>query len=215
MEGNQYAQAAIPPTSITHYITDKPALNIPAPEDTTGDWHFDNMFFDVLGEGQPLPLELAGEGEALNTNHIYGSYGIHECSAALIKRGITLPEGMEQVWAANHFRAVLDMAYESLTLHGKVMRLTCAAEDYFDTAAQKIELLTKACEMLPFLTEKQGEALKSWIGGEWIYDGSRGSDAERKSRPIPIPPEPILTNIKECMVKAETEGFVFGSRTPR
>jgi hypothetical protein len=215
MEGNFYEQTTIPETSTTRYITDFPALNIPAPEDTTGDWHFDNMFFNVTGIGKPLTLQLAGEGEALNTNHIYGSYGIHECSAALKNRGITLPEGMEQVWAANHFRAVLDMAYESLTLHDKVMLLTCAAEDYFDTAAQKIELLTKACEMLPFLTEKQGEALKSWICGEWIYDGSRSSDAERKQRLVPLPPEPILTHIKEYMGKAEMEGFVFGSKTQR
>ena len=144
MEGNQYAQAAIPPTSITHYITDKPALNIPAPEDTTGDWHFDNMFFDVSGTGKPLPLLLAGEGEKLNTNHIYGDYGIHECSAALIKRGITLPDGMTEVWSANHFRAVLDMAYDSLVSHSRVMRLTCAAEDYFDTAEQKKELFASS-----------------------------------------------------------------------
>ena len=173
MEGNQYAQATIPPTSITHYITDKPALNIPAPEDTTGDWHFDNMFFDVLGGGDPLPLRLAGDGEEINTNHIYGSYGIHECSAALIKRGITLPDGMTEVWAANHFRAVLDMAYDSLVSHSRVMRLTCAAEDYFDTAEQKKELLTKALDMLPFLNQAQGEALQKWIAGEWAYDGSR------------------------------------------
>ena len=173
MEGNQYKQVTIPKTSPAHYISDKPALNIPAPEDTTGDWHFDNMFFDVTGEGEPLPLILTGEGESLNTNHIFGSYGIHECSAALIKRGITLPEGMTEVWAANHFRAVLDMAYESLVEHGAVMRLTCAAEDYFDTAEQKRELLTKALEMLPYLTPAQGAALQSWIKKEWEYDGGR------------------------------------------
>ena len=173
MEGNQYKQITILPTSPTRYISDKLALNIPAPEDTTGDWHFDNMFFDVTGEGEPLPLILTGEGESLNTNHIFGSYGIHECSAALIKRGITLPEGMTEVWAANHFRAVLDMAYESVVEHGVVMRLTCAAEDYFDTAEQKKELLTKALDMLPYLTPAQGEALQAWIKKEWEYDGSR------------------------------------------
>ena len=173
MEGNQYKQITILPTSPTRYISDKLALNIPAPEDTTGDWHFDNMFFDVTGEGEPLPLILTGEGEALNTNHIFGSYGIHECSAALIKRGINLPEGMTEVWSANHFRAVLDMAYESLTLHGKVMRLIGAAEDYFDTEEQKRELLTKALDMMPYLTKGQGEELQKWINREWQYKGQR------------------------------------------
>ena len=173
MEGDFYKQTTIPETSITHYITDLPALNIPAPQDTTGDWHFDNMFFDVTGEGQPLALKMAGEGESLNTNHIYGTYGIHECSAALIKRGITLPDGMTEVWSANHFRAVLDMAYESLTLHGKVMRLIGAAEDYFDTEEQKRELLTKALDMMPYLTKAQGEELQKWIDREWQYKGQR------------------------------------------
>ena len=86
MEGNQYMQKNIPITSRIRYITDKPALNIPAPEDTTGDWHFDNMFFNVSGDGKPLELLLAGDGEALNTNHIFGSYGIHECSSAVALR---------------------------------------------------------------------------------------------------------------------------------
>ena len=80
---------------------------------------------------------------------------------------------MTEVWSANHFRAVLDMAYESLTLHGKVMRLIGAAEDYFDTEEQKRELLTKALEMLPYLTPAQGAALQSWIKKEWEYDGGR------------------------------------------
>ena len=173
MEGNQYMQKNIPITSSTRYITDKPALNIPAPEDTTGDWHFDNMFFNVTGDGKPQELLLAGDGEALNTNHIFGSYGIHECSAALIKRGINLPEGMTEVWSANHFRAVLDMAYESLTLHGKVMRLIGAAEDYFDTEEQKRELLTKALDMMPYLAKAQGEELQKWIDREWQYKGQR------------------------------------------
>ena len=189
MEGNFYEQKIIPQTSPCHYITDKPALNIPAPEDTTGDWHFDNMFFNVTGDGKPLKLLLAGDGEALNTNPIYGDYGIHECSAALIKRGITLPDGMTQVWAANHFRAVLDMAYESLTLHGEIMRLTGASEDYFDTEEQKKELLTKALEMLPFLTKDQGEALQAWITHEWLYDGG-----SRRS----IVTEALATVAMEC-----------------
>ena len=51
--------------------------------------------------------------------------------------------------------------------------LTCAAEDYFDTAEQKRELLTKALEMLPHLTPAQGAALQSWIKKEWEYDGGR------------------------------------------
>ena len=65
------------------------------------------------------------------------------------------------------------MAYESLVDHGVVMRLTCAAEDYFDTAEQKRELLMKALDMLPYLNPTQGAALQSWIKKEWEYDGGR------------------------------------------
>src|SRR4051794_10608739 len=99
----------IPATSPTRYLTGACALNIPAPEQTTGDWHFQNVFFI-----SPLPPQIAGEGEdtLVNTNPIFGAYGIHECSEVLKKLGLSLPENAP-VYAANHYRAILDLLISS------------------------------------------------------------------------------------------------------
>jgi hypothetical protein len=35
----------LPKTTLTCYLTGMTALNIPAPEGTTGDWHFEESFF--------------------------------------------------------------------------------------------------------------------------------------------------------------------------
>jgi hypothetical protein len=48
------------------------ALNLPTPEDTSGDWHFLNVFYRNMET--PNTAVIAGEGEEINTNHIYGNY---------------------------------------------------------------------------------------------------------------------------------------------
>jgi len=85
-------QVVIPPnTSPTHYITGTPALNLQAPEGTSGDWHHRSTFYGFPDQ-ETLPLQLAGEGEIINTNPIYGTYGIYECSAAMRRVGLLIPE---------------------------------------------------------------------------------------------------------------------------
>ena len=57
-------QVSIPVTTSTHYITGIPALNLPAPEGTSGDWHFYTVFYKVTNTDKPvLKLQLAGDGE--------------------------------------------------------------------------------------------------------------------------------------------------------
>lgn len=162
---NQW-QFTIPFTTKTQYITGLPALNLPAPEDTTGDSHFLSVFFDSNKTGKKLDLQVAGDGQDLNTNHIYGSYGIHECSAAMKKRRLQLPREMTAAYVANHYRAILDLAYESLNKHQTILGLTGVTEEWLDTEEQKVLVLEKALEMLPFLNEQQSEALLAWIEKE-------------------------------------------------
>lgn len=52
-------------TSLQGYITGKTALNIPAPECTSGDWHFRPTFESPSSLGS---MCLAGEGLKRNTN---------------------------------------------------------------------------------------------------------------------------------------------------
>lgn len=98
-------QAFIPETSPEYYIYGMAALNIPAPENTFGDWHFMGIFGDP-----EVKIRLAGVGpEAeINTNPLFGSDGVHECSQTLREMGIQIPEG-KLVYSANHYRALLDL----------------------------------------------------------------------------------------------------------
>ena len=100
-----------PYTSPTRYLTGMVALNIPAPEKTGGDWHFWGIFDSPRF---PDNLTLAGEGLEWNTNALFGEYGIHECSDILRGRRISIPDGV-QVFSANHYRAILDMLYRSVS----------------------------------------------------------------------------------------------------
>lgn len=166
VNAKQERQVLIPPTTPTQYITGIPALNLPAPEGTTGDWHFISTFYAVNKSGKKLDLQLAGDGQVLDTNHIYGSYGIYECGSAMRERGLQIPLEMTAVYAANHNRAILDMVYRSLLVHHKVLGLVGAAEAWLDTQEQKLFLLEKAAEMLSFVGEREREALRCWIDKE-------------------------------------------------
>ena len=68
-------QVEIPPTTPEHYITGLYALNLAAPEGTSGDWH--DVFHWQDGTEQPRQVTLAGMGD-IETTSIYGDLGIYE-----------------------------------------------------------------------------------------------------------------------------------------
>lgn len=68
-------QVEIPPTTPEHYITGLYALNLAAPEGTSGDWH--DVFHWQDGTEQPRQVTLAGMGD-IDTSPIYGDLGIYE-----------------------------------------------------------------------------------------------------------------------------------------
>lgn len=159
-------QNTIPVTSPKCYLTGLPALSLPAPEGTTGDSNFMSVFYDINKSGKKLNLQLAGEAQVLNTNHIYGEYGIYECSEGMRKLGLYIPEEIAVVYAANHYRAILDLLYDSLRTHQQVIGLTGTTEEWLDTPEQKVLVLEKAAQMLPFLSEPESEELRRWIEKE-------------------------------------------------
>jgi hypothetical protein len=159
IKDTEYKTITILPTTPTCYITGKEALNLEPPEGTSGDWHFSSVFFDVSDSTRVV--SRAGDGETVNTNHIYGQYGIYECSSVLRKYGLSF--NGEKAYAANHFRAILDMLYKSLKKHGEIVALKGATEDWFDSDEQKRLLLDKAEEMIPHLSEREQLELRNWI----------------------------------------------------
>ena len=151
--------------SKNRYISGMEALNLPAPEGTSGDWHYLNVFY-CRDEQYVNTVKIAGEGETLNTNHIYKNYGIYECGDILQKRGFKVGQGVPH--AANHFRAILDLLYYHIReKRGKFLcKLSGASEDYLDTEEEKNFLLEKTAIMLPYLSPEEQEMLIQWIEKE-------------------------------------------------
>jgi len=101
----------IPETNQKNYITGISALNVPTEDNSSfGDWHFTETFltpgtrFRVAGKNYP------------STSHIFGNYGIRECSTILREYGVYV-EPNRKVYVANYVRAVLDLAYNITKEH--------------------------------------------------------------------------------------------------
>jgi len=146
------------------YITGIHALNLPAPEGTSGDWHFINAFYRDCQTSEHVIL--AGDGESLNTNHIYGYYGIYMCNKALERRGLRA-QG-EISYSANHFRAILDRLYRVLKNGRYPDFIQGNSEEFLDTEEEKHILLEKAKMMLLHLSLNESEMLLNWIKKERI-----------------------------------------------
>ena len=143
------------------YISGFPALNLPSPEGTSGDWHFWGAFYRKKKDAGTI--FLAGEGEALNTNAILADYGVYQCDEALIRRGLKY-EG--PAFAANHFRAILDLLYQ-IVQDGRVPKyLYGACEDFLDSEDEKRHLIERASLMLPYLESEHQTYLLQWINHE-------------------------------------------------
>ena len=127
-------KAVIPWTTPTRYVTGIYALNIQAPEGTSGDWH--DVFTWIEGYQPERVILVGGDTEEINTVPIYGSLGIYEGLGNLLQRGLELPDGMTEAYVANHTRAILDMLYGTLHRHGKIYNLIGAATDWLDTLEQ-------------------------------------------------------------------------------
>ena len=149
--------AVFPETSPTRYLTGMVALNIPAPEKTGGDWHFWGIFDSPCF---PDNLTLAGEGLEWNTNALFGGFGIHECSDSLRCWGISIPHGT-RVYSANHYRAIFDMLYRSVS-KGQVPR-HLAISDWLDTDEHKKTFFRLLDQFLPKFSSSEKDLVSSWI----------------------------------------------------
>jgi len=148
----------LPKTTPTCYLTGMTALNIPAPEGTTGDWHFEESF---LGRGNIRPkIFVAGEGRALNTNVIWGALGIYDCSSILRAKGIAIA-AEERVYAANHCRAVLDMLYNALQHKEYPHHIT--VDDWLDVDSELKRFFENVLALNDFLKDDEKIILTAWL----------------------------------------------------
>ena len=167
MNAQQLHQRTIPDgLSEERYISGIAALNLPAPEGTSGDWHFVSCFYTNQINDVP-EVFIAGRDGRVDTNSIYGNYGIYDCTEALKTRGIEY-KGKRRPYAANHFRAILDLLYDCIIDDVYPLYMQKAAEDFLDSDQEKNFLLAKAALMLPHLKANQQALLLQWIEQEKV-----------------------------------------------
>ena len=152
------SRVVLPKTTPTQYLTGMTALNIPAPEGTTVDWHFEESFWGR--KGRAPKFFVAGEGAELNTNSIWGALGIYDCSSILRAKNIAIA-AEEQIYAANHCRAILDLLYRALKNLEYPHHI--AVDDWLDIPAEKKRLFDSLPMLKGFLKEDEKIILTSWI----------------------------------------------------
>lgn len=128
----------LPQTSEQNYITGKAALNVPNPDGSFADWHFDEVFLSGRGK-----IRIAGK-DTEPTVSMLGNYGIRECSDTLRRFGLAVP-ATDKVYTANHVRAILDMVLASLAK--KKMPAHVVAEEFIDSESELAELRSKVQEL--------------------------------------------------------------------
>ena len=121
-------QVEIPRTTPQLYITGIYALNVQCPEGTTGDQHDVFHWFYRPGIREEAPTVTLGGSDELDTNAIYGDLGVYEGRERLLAKGLNIAPEIREVYVANHYRAILDLLYESLTHYGRVYNLTGAKQ---------------------------------------------------------------------------------------
>ena len=156
-------QVEIPPTTPEHYITGLYALNLAAPEGTSGDWH--DVFHWQEGTEQPRQVTLSGTGD-IDTSPIDGGLGIYEGRDRLAAQGLDIPTSMQQVYIANHSRTILDLLYRSLNRWGRILNLTGATTDRLDTRQQGEQVLEQATMLKPPFHPATQNELRRWIADE-------------------------------------------------
>tara|TARA_R110000822_G_scaffold46446_3_gene123521 strand:+ start:2048 stop:2482 length:435 start_codon:yes stop_codon:yes gene_type:complete len=136
-----------------YYLSGLASLNLPS-ETGSGDWHFDNVF---SGTGTSYGF-YAGNGAAINTNHLFGSTGIQEVSKILENLNLSF-EGQE-AYAASHSRAIADLMFDCISKHTHTSFIVL---DDWLTDSDDIKSLRAFIDILSAnITTKQNELLNSW-----------------------------------------------------
>ena len=128
----------LPHTSEANYITGKAALNVPNPDGSFADWHFDEVFLSGRGK-----IRIAGK-DTEPTFSMLGNYGIRECSDTLRRFGLAVPV-TDRVYTANHVRAILDMVLASISK--KKLPAHIVAGEFIDSEIELAELRSKVQEL--------------------------------------------------------------------
>ena len=109
----------IPPSSPRRYVSFNLALNIREAGEDTGDWHETAAFWRAADlSDADRTVELAGEGCPVDTTPMLADRGVRDVTDVLVAKKVRTPDD-PAVFAANHLRAIADLAWLDATLGRK------------------------------------------------------------------------------------------------
>ncbi len=94
------------------------------------------------------------------SSYALSNFGIYECSEILRRYGIHIPK-KEKVYAANHYRAIVDMLYQSVKHKNYPYHL--GLEDWIDDPKQKAVLIDTITMLKPYLSAEEWQIVEKWL----------------------------------------------------
>lgn len=143
-----------PITSQAHYLTGQAALNVPSEAGDFADWHFTEVFLSGRGK-----LPIAGQ-DFPDTSPWLGSYGVRECAQVLRRYGLSIAAN-QQVFAANHVRAALDLVIAAISKGQLPSHITL--DDTLDSAHERQDF----DEQLRFLKQRLTDPTALALLAQW------------------------------------------------
>ena len=155
VKGCDVEQVLLPQTSIEKYLTAITALNVPDDEMETGDWHISTTFNPGFGRTPSFSVS----NEYVDTNHIFGTDSILERSDILRRFGINI--GSVLVYSANHYRAIADMVFKSLSLN-RPFENAIILDDWLPMDEHKQRFFNLFENAKPYFSGEQWNRYLSW-----------------------------------------------------
>ncbi len=152
----------IPSTTPQRYISFNCALNLRAPGEDTGDWHFLVSFFCAADEPR-RSASLAGHGMEIDTTPSLGDLGVRDMAEILECQNVRANSG--PVFVANHYRAIADIAFAEVQGKHFPRRVTNrGVNQWLDTPEQVGTLVSEYLDCLP--SQLSGTELALY--NEWL-----------------------------------------------
>lgn len=155
-------------STASFYVSGDAAINLQCPEGTSGDWHAPAVFRDA-----PMYIPYAGDGPSalVNTNPWFGSDGLYDCTDQIKHYYPTLAP-TAKIYAANHYRALLDKVL-AFALNFQRVPAPVPLHDYLDSAWQVEGLMNFIEAHRQALPSNLAAAIDAWIVNLTAYEDAR------------------------------------------
>lgn len=154
-------------TTKENYLTSFAALNLSTAEVNTGDWHFNGFFIGHNGR-PPGPFCIAGK-DLVSTNHLFAKNSVYDATKLVPTE---LVQENSIIYAADHYRAVGDMIYNSIIkgrvfdnaiIKGSEYKYTLDLVGWFAGEEDRVQLLSYIDIICGEIDSDKADELNIWF----------------------------------------------------